>query len=931
MLKHVAIPILFFVLVITASAVDARQKTFYAVAAQTYVSELVDSHSLYADTIYVKDFVALIVDRSATFTHCTLVMGSGSSIVVNSGISVTVTHNTLLYSCPQMWQGITLQPAAKLMMEGSTLKDAQTGIMAQNGSRFDIVNSRIVDCVTGIETASTGLMGQTTGTVTGTEFGLVNLALKGEYNTQPQHGSVGRAGMLINDLAAITIGNYNMNENLFHDLNFGIEIHNSNVDVVNCRFEKMTTDYVYAQQPYLVQAPFGAALTARRTNDFKYNLNVSPLTNGGTTIDNANYGIYTNFYSATIKGISMKNVDVGTKSEESHSKCSVVVMQCNIEAFYKGIDWVDNDGASLMRAEDNTIVVERKNQYSKGGMCISMNEFVQGNNANYQIVNNNHLETKGTATGIFARGVENASVKDNLIFTNLSQQPTSGASGMVFENGSMNSVSCNAVTNTIPHSNIKTVGLFVSMSTNNKINCNNFGTNLVQGSTGSYRGMSFAGECDVFNDVAGNVMTECVEGLYLNNVSRIGQQIHRGNVWSNPTIGNTTAINQNVFNSNYLNSRIRYNPNSGTAYYPNTISPPLWFDPDISTSDFTSCGTQVCNTAITGGGGDEEHLKQVALDSAISFDYRDENLNQAQSNLYALLQEDSLLRASDSVFQNFYGNKQTVAIGQLQAVKESMSAANRFTPMQEATLALADSLIKIMTDSIAVLDSLYATDSISGYSTLRENLITTLNTLNVTVATLLQQHDAMADSTFNAAALKNSAVLPAQLPEINHKQMNEMILQYKENGQGSISSNFAALFAIAQQCPYSGGPAVYQARALLEKINDTLEYYDDAICLQSGIYRLMTTDVNSIAVAYDYKLIPNPASQQVTVALNFTNEEAVHFEIRNVLGAKINEFAIDKGIKSIVISVNNYDQGIYFIRMRKDGLTLNTKKLIVIQ
>ena len=118
MLKHVAIPILFFVLVITASAVDARQKTFYAVAAQTYVSELVDSHSLYADTIYVKDFVALIVDRSATFTHCTLVMGSGSSIVVNSGISVTVTHNTLLYSCPQMWQGITLQPAAKLMMEG---------------------------------------------------------------------------------------------------------------------------------------------------------------------------------------------------------------------------------------------------------------------------------------------------------------------------------------------------------------------------------------------------------------------------------------------------------------------------------------------------------------------------------------------------------------------------------------------------------------------------------------------------------------------------------------------------------------------------------------------------------------------------------------------------------------------------------------------
>lgn len=106
-----------------------------------------------------------------------------------------------------------------------------------------------------------------------------------------------------------------------------------------------------------------------------------------------------------------------------------------------------------------------------------------------------------------------------------------------------------------------------------------------------------------------------------------------------------------------------------------------------------------------------------------------------------------------------------------------------------------------------------------------------------------------------------------------------------------------------------------------------MNYNDDAVCLQSGIYRIMQEDVSEAPELFDFKLIPNPASQQITVDLKFANDEAVHFEIRNLLGGIIKEFVIDKGLKSIVFSINNFEQGIYFVRVRKRGSNTECEKI----
>jgi len=115
-------------------------------------------------------------------------------------------------------------------------------------------------------------MSTVSGSVTGSSFGLTALALKGDYLGQNPFGKVGRAGILLND-ASLTIGNNFSNVNTFFNINYGIEIHNSNVDVFNCKFHDIVFDqFYYPTKPYIA----GAAIFASAT-ELSYSLNVFPV------------------------------------------------------------------------------------------------------------------------------------------------------------------------------------------------------------------------------------------------------------------------------------------------------------------------------------------------------------------------------------------------------------------------------------------------------------------------------------------------------------------------------------------------------------------------------------------------------------------------------------------------------------------------------
>ncbi|HEX8516766.1 MAG TPA: T9SS type A sorting domain-containing protein [Bacteroidia bacterium] len=74
-----------------------------------------------------------------------------------------------------------------------------------------------------------------------------------------------------------------------------------------------------------------------------------------------------------------------------------------------------------------------------------------------------------------------------------------------------------------------------------------------------------------------------------------------------------------------------------------------------------------------------------------------------------------------------------------------------------------------------------------------------------------------------------------------------------------------------------------------------------------------------------FNLYPNPASDHLTIEFEPTTTQAVSMEIKNILGQSITPLITSKSNGKMVINVNQYPSGIYFIQMQSEGNTLIRK------
>jgi hypothetical protein len=132
---------------------------------------------------------------------------------------------------------------------------------------------------------------------------------------------------------------------------------------------------------------------------------------------------------------------------------------------------------------------------------------------------------------------------------------------------------------------------------------------------------------------------------------------------------------------------------------------------------------------------------------------------------------------------------------------------------------------------------------------------------------------------------------------------------------------------IAQQCPYAGGPAVFIARGLLRVVNDSLEYYDDVVCLQAGYYRTINSTNGK---GQKIKLQPNPTKDKLEVYAMRANEVPYPIEIYNSIGEMIYTGMSEMGILLKTIDVSSYSPGLYSLRVKLDG-KFYIEKLVIIK
>ena len=173
---------------------------------------------------------------------------------------------------------------------------------------------------------------------------------------------------------------------------------------------------------------------------------------------------------------------------------------------------------------------------------------------------------------------------------------------------------------------------------------------------------------------------------------------------------------------------------------------------------------------------------------------------------------------------------------------------------------------------------------------------------------------------------ENAQINSQEVYEQNEKSVNEFYLNVIVKKQIHLISSYGSqIISIAQQCPLSGGPAVYKARSLARLIDSNFRYEDELNC-QLTSYSWKVAKPNSDVI---FSIYPNPSKSIIQVTYRLKNNGTLR--LHNELGNLISEQKIDSKQFQSEINVSNLSNGIYFCSIiNSDGVSGEVVKLVVI-
>ncbi|MDQ3052230.1 MAG: T9SS type A sorting domain-containing protein [Bacteroidota bacterium] len=137
---------------------------------------------------------------------------------------------------------------------------------------------------------------------------------------------------------------------------------------------------------------------------------------------------------------------------------------------------------------------------------------------------------------------------------------------------------------------------------------------------------------------------------------------------------------------------------------------------------------------------------------------------------------------------------------------------------------------------------------------------------------------------------------------------------------------------IAHQCPYSGGKAVYQARAIISKYySDTIIYDDKNVCLAEGIYRQSVSNSTITKPERNFIIVPNPAKDYFEVHILKTFEGNCKMEVFDSMNRLHKKENLNCTSKIHRFDSIHLKPGVYTIRLTSNQKTNYTAKLVIVK
>ncbi len=185
----------------------------------------------------------------------------------------------------------------------------------------------------------------------------------------------------------------------------------------------------------------------------------------------------------------------------------------------------------------------------------------------------------------------------------------------------------------------------------------------------------------------------------------------------------------------------------------------------------------------------------------------------------------------------------------------------------------------------------------------------------------------LTNGNFVAAQSKLSAVTATNTVENNYKTYYNLYLKVKSANFSSADSS--VLLNLCNQCPYTDGGIVYQARALYNIMNNSYSNFNDNCMLSVGsrLFDNVVKDEVDVNVIIKTKLYPNPSNGEFTVEINQKTEGIIEEISIYDLGGKLLNSITENG-PSIKVNTKLL-KGSYLVKVRLSNKSVDVHRIII--
>lgn len=880
------------------------------------------SHAISLTSYDLNESVSISAGVGIVITDCDISVGTGYTITIKQGGSLTLNGVTHLHGCSGMWGGIVVEPGGEFYIDGSPsakpiIEDAEHGVyveMVSSASSFHsglklrngVFSSNYTDIF--LEENSAGDINHVNIDVFGCLFNKTHDLFYSPNITQL--GSSPFTAIKLNNFNGL-IGSNLEQTNEFLDHNVGIQCFNSNVTVENCLFENIQPEAIYGNYYD------GFAIHIKATNNL-YTFHETGLgsASASPTFSNCKKGIYVEGSGGYIQSNRMSDVASGITLMQLLPYVKFEISSNYLICQKEGIVCYYNKSAEIIKIEDN--LIEMDNPQNNSGIGIGLYEYYKS--APY-IVADNILNLYHARGGIEVYGANRTNVHHNLISL---YDDTKNLFGIALWSADENDISCNDVYgNSSDVANSTQIGFKVSMSKGNTIQCNNSST--------TNTGFEFNNQCPNTKFMGNAAVYDQWIGLRVLNSGVMGVQKHYGNLWAGNffSSGNTEVENTNT--GNELASEFDVNSNAGPYYLPlHPVPASGWFNDDPNNQELECTASVVCGSAnqMHTDVIDSSFDHKIAVDNYHVNDFDGENGWMAKKYLFEKIRQNPLL-LNDPILFSFFEDELNSIIPEFDEVKSKI--------LQDASIlsANAGQLFGNHNNLDSLQKELEFADSLNQlFNGSNQAILATVQAIRMQISAIIYESKQLVEDVKQSENEKsdsiqtiNSGINSSEVIQANEKMINEIYLNTLAKREHLYTSDqIQNLLSIAHQCPYAGGKSVFLARAMYNHINPEEEYFDNDLCTSLGYFRKISPEKRTYSTIITY---PNPGNESITIE-SFNEAGFNKLEIYSLDMYLIRSVETNKKVKKYMLNTETLAPGLYIYKCSSSNETLDFGKISIV-